>query len=127
MVTYMNTNPTTGHQARNENTMNVATTTVRHARIAEAAKAHADFPQYHDGYWNDWSVGRIKRNLRSRGAQIASKGQIVLVNESSLTTADQPEVASGMRRAGYITAQLPDHYAGNTATSIKATDIEIIR
>ena len=105
--------------------MDTATTTIRAARIAQANETHADFPQY-AGHWNDWSVGRIKRNLRNRGAQIASKGQIVLVDVSSLTTAEDPDVASGLRAAGFITAQLPDHFAGNTSTSIKATDIEIL-
>lgn len=100
--------------------------TLKDRLVAEASKLKAKYPQY-DGYFDDWEVVRIKRNLRSRGAPIASKGEFVLMEPDSLTTPDHPDVVAGLRSVGFVTVFLPNHWLdGGSSTSVKATDVEVV-
>lgn len=49
---------------------------------SEAEATHAEYPQYRD-HWNDWTVAVAKRDVKSRGAVIVSKGDSVLFNPAS--------------------------------------------
>jgi hypothetical protein len=99
-------------------------TTMTETLIAEAAEAHAEYPHY-VGHWDGWVTARITRNLRSRGAAIANKNELVLINPKSFTTPESPDVIEGWRMPGYVTAYLPKNLNG-CDTSIKAKDVEVL-
>lgn len=97
-----------------------AVTAVKALLIAEAERQHAEYPQY-AGHWDGWSVGALKRDVKSRGALVGSKGDFVLYDPESFTTEDHPEVVAGWRASGMVTVYLPAHYAGGCDTSIRAS------
>ncbi len=88
--------------------------------VNEAEAQQAAYPQY-AGHWDAWSVGTLKRDVKSRGALVGSKGDFVLYDPESFTTEDHPEVIAGWRAPGMVTVYLPRHYAGGCDTSIRAT------
>lgn len=84
------------------------------------------YPHY-KGHWDGWVVAKLKRDIRSRGATIGHKGDFVLLDPESFTTADTPDVVAGLRAAGFVTVYLPRHYVtGGCDTSIKAKDVEVL-
>lgn len=94
--------------------------------VAEAAENLAGLPQY-VGFHDDWVVARIKRNLRSRGAPIATKGEFVLLDPDSVTTPEHPDVIAGFSSPGFVTVYLPNHWvSGGCHTSVKTTDVEVL-
>jgi hypothetical protein len=98
-------------------------TTITAELIAAAEASHAKYPHYR-GHWDGWVPVRIRRNLRSRGAPIATKGEIVLMDPNSLTTADHPDVIAGVRAAGFVTVFLPNHWMeGGIDTSVAYKDV----
>lgn len=100
------------------------TDAVKALLIAEAAAQHAQYPQY-EGHWDGWKVGQLKRNIRSRGAQIGSKDDFVLYDPESFTTAESPDVIAGLHSPGFVTVYLPGHYAGGCDTSIRAIHLRV--
>jgi len=82
------------------------------------------YPQY-KGHWDGWSVGQLKRDVLSRAAvKIGSKGDFVLYDPASLLTDDDPAVEAGWRRAGFVVAYFPGHYAeGGSDYSVEATNV----
>jgi len=98
--------------------------TVKTELIAVAEDQHAQYPQYR-GHWDTWSVGTLRKDIKSRGAVIGVRGENVLVDPDSLTKPDDPEVVAGWRRAGFIVAYFPDHYANGCNASVRARDITI--
>lgn len=99
-------------------------TAVKALLIAEAERQHAAHPQY-AGHWDSWSVGTLKRDVKSRGALVGSKDDFVLYDPESFTTEDHPEVVAGFRAAGFVTVYLSAHYAGGCDTSIRATYLKV--
>lgn len=101
------------------------TEAVKALLVTEAAAQHEPYPQY-AGHWDAWSVGRLKRDVKSRGALIGSKGDFVLYDPESFTTAESPDVLAGYRAPGMVTVYLPRHYAGGCDASIKATYLDAL-
>lgn len=94
--------------------------------VAEAEESHAQYPQY-AGHWDGWVPARVKRDIKSRGATVARKGDVVLIDPESFTTEESPEVIAGWHAPGMVTAFLPRHYIkGGCDTSVKATWIEVL-
>ena len=82
------------------------------AMIARAEATHAQYPQY-AGYWDTWQAATVTRDIKSRGAVVARKGDRVLCNPVR-------------REAGFVTAFLPDHYvAGGCNTSVRASFVRL--
>lgn len=98
---------------------------IRQALVEFAESTHAAFPQYR-GHWDSWLVATVARDLSSKGKQIASLGEFVLVDPASITTAEHPDVKAGFRAAGMITAFLPNHWIdGGCDTSVRCSQVEV--
>lgn len=56
--------------------------------IAVANVTHAPYPQF-VGYWDDWALGVLTRNLRLKGGSLPA-GDVVLANPKLKTVGDKP-------------------------------------
>ena len=90
--------------------------------IDQANSTHAQYPQY-KGHWDTWLVAEAKRNIRIRGRQVAAKGDQVLFNPASFTTAAHPDVLAGVRAAGFVTVFLPNYCEGGMDASVSVKNV----
>lgn len=59
----------------------------------QAAEDHIEFPQY-DGYWDDWTLGRITRDIDTKAGRQFNEGDIVMHKRGDIVIPEWPDQVS---------------------------------
>jgi hypothetical protein len=98
--------------------------------LDQANADNAAYPQY-QGYFDAHVVARVKTPRRSRGQQIMTRGQFVLLDPTSFERRDSmpgymAEIDKGDPAEMFVTVYLHTNLSGCN-TVIRAKDVEVVR
>lgn len=101
---------------------------LRQALIAEAADAHAQYPQY-EGHWDTWRVAEITRPVRTKMGQAFRAGELALVAPETYTEKVAPRSRQPIAYENWPTKTFATAYSRSNGidTSILATYVREVR
>jgi hypothetical protein len=98
--------------------------------LDQANTAHAQYPQY-AGHFDGYVLAQVRTPRRSRGQQIMTRGQFVLLDPTSFHRRDEAfgymaEIDKGDPAEMFVTVYLHTNLSG-CDTVVRAKDLEVVR